>query len=259
MRMRRATWGAVCLAIVMAAPAARAQSPVAKAKQAAEETPRTRWEAGLAVGWEPSLSGGLVSAATGVVGGAPIALGDQSYGDVYGSLIHWKFYGGYMFAARSEATFAFSYAKSSAGPQAAGVGQGTGLVAQYDDLSEKLFEVGYRYHFAPLSRRLHPYAGLSAGFARIGQISGTLTTPSQSSGNVVTLPMYDNTTAGAFGLHGGVVYNVTPRLGVTGELALQWRGGLSASNALVGTGLDEIGSDSGRWSLPVLFGAVVRF
>jgi hypothetical protein len=250
---------AVCLAMGLAVPAARAQSPAAAARRAATEPPTTKWDAGISVGWDPSLSGGLVSASSGQVAGVPIALGDQSYSDVFGSMVNWRFYAGYMFSPRNEATFTFGYESASADPQAAGVGLGTGIVAQYDDFSEKLFEVGYRYHFAAVSSRVHPYAGISGGFARIGAINATLTTPSTGTAGVVTLPLYDNSTVGSLGLHGGVIYNVTGRVGITGELALRWHGGLSTSDALVGTGFDNIDKDSGRWSLPITFGALVRF
>ena len=70
---------------------------------------------------------------------------------------------------------------------------------------------------------------------------------------------YDRTAAFALGGNAGVLWQVTDRMGVYGQLGLRWMSGLSQVDDLAGTGLEGINDNSPRWTMPIVFGTRVRF
>lgn len=71
--------------------------------------------------------------------------------------------------------------------------------------------------------------------------------------------MYDGTAAFTFGVNGGALYEINPRLDVTGQLGFRYNSGLSAIDALKGTGLENVNDKSSRWTMPITFGVRVKF
>ena len=70
---------------------------------------------------------------------------------------------------------------------------------------------------------------------------------------------YDGTTAFAFGIERGALIRVHERVDVNVNLGFRYTGGLSDIDPLVGSGLEDINDDTGRWTLPLMVGIRVKF
>jgi hypothetical protein len=217
----------------------------------------TRWSASAAVGFDLTMTGDATSTVSGSLAGTPIVLGNVAFSDVYGTLARLHFSAGYRIDDQSEVLGAFSYSGGNGSRQTVGVAPGPALVGEFTGLGEKSVEVGYRYHF-PARNRWYPYATAWGGFTRAGRVNSNLSVPAVSL-TLINLPVFDDTTTGTLAIGGGVIVPVTRRVGISADASFRWRAALNGANALVGTGLEGIGGGSARWSLPVVFGAVVRF
>ena len=215
-----------------------------------------RWSASVSFSLDPSVSGALVSTASGAVGNQPLVLNAIGYGDVYGLPTRWRLGAGYMLDERSEATAAISFTSEDGSRQVVSVAPGASLVGDFSAYTERVFEVGYRYHFDTIGN-VRPFAGGTLGVARVGDINALVGVPGVSVLST-TLAVYDESTSATFSLGGGVVYPLTSRFGIVGDLALRWRGGLNGADPLVGTGLERLDKDSSRWSIPISIGGVLR-
>lgn len=216
----------------------------------------TRWSVFGSVGFESPLSGNVSSAVTGVLTGTPLVLGNVSVSDVYGSLARWHFGAGLKLTERSEILGAFSYSAGGGSRATMGVTPGLLYVGDFGDAGEKSFEMGYRYHLQPVSR-VAPYVGAWGGMVRGNAISASLTIPNDSR-PAINLPILDGSSAGVLAGGGGILVALSSRLALTADVNIRWRGALNSANVLVGTGLDNIGKDSARWSVPAVFGLLVR-
>ena len=235
-------------AVLVALPALAASQPVLD---------ETLWSVSVSAGFDPTLSGDATTTVSGTVGGTPIVLGNVGFSDVYGTLARWRLSVGYSLDDRSEVLGAFAYSTGDGSRQTVGVAPGPALVGEFTDLGEKTVEVGYRY-FLPAQERFLPHLTAWGGFTRVGRINAGLSVPAVSI-ELTNLPVFDSSTAGTLAIAGGAILPLTRRVGITADVGLRWRGALNSANALVGTGLEEIDRDSSRWSLPVMFGAVLRF
>jgi hypothetical protein len=216
----------------------------------------TRWSAFGSVGFESPLSGNLVSASTGILSGAPLVLGNVSGSEVYGTLARWHFGVGFKLTDRSELLGSFSYSAGGGSRALVGVTPGLPFVGDFDDTGEKSFEVGYRYYLSPAGRVI-PYIGAWGGMVRSGSIGAALTIPNDPR-PAINLPVLDGSSAGVLAGGGGITLPLTSRFAVLADIGFRWRGALNSANVLVGTGLDDIGQESARWSLPVVVGGLVR-
>ncbi len=216
----------------------------------------TEWVVFGSIGFDAPLSGDATSAVTGTLSGAPLVLGNVSFSEVYGTLARWEFGGGYRLDNRSEVLAKFSYSSGGGSRAAVGVTPGALYVGEFESVAEKSFQVGYRRHFGSLGP-FQPSAGGWVGFTRVNSISTTLTLPG-SSDAPINLPVLDASWAGLLGGGGGLQLPLTSRLALSADANLQWRSAINSANILVGTGLDTIGDGSARWSLPIVFGVVLR-
>jgi hypothetical protein len=216
----------------------------------------TRWSAFGAIGFEAPLSGNVASAVTGILSGSPLVLGNVSGSDVYGSLVRLHLGAGLRLTERSELLGSFSYSGGGGSRALLGVTPGPPYVGAFDDLGEKSVEIGYRYHLAPMGR-IAPYVGGWAGLTRGAAISAALTIPNDPQ-PAINLPVLDGSSAASLAGGGGILIPLSDRFALSADLNVRWRGALNSANVLVGTGLDRIGRDSARWSMPVVFGGVVR-
>jgi hypothetical protein len=242
---------ALALALVAAAPG------VAPAQV---EFADTRWSAFGAVGFETPLSGNMSAAATGRPPNLPnspqLVLGNVTGGDVYGSLARWHFGVGMRITERSELLGSFSYSGGGGSRAVIGVTPGPPYVGAFDDLGEKAFEMGYRYHLSSVGRVM-PYVGAWGGMVRATAIDTSVTIPNDPQ-PAFTLPILDASWAGTIAGGGGIIVPLSSRFALTADVNIRWRSALNSANVLVGTGLDRIGRDTARWSLPVVFGGMVR-
>lgn len=217
----------------------------------------TRWMVFGSAGFETPLSGNVSSAVTGNLPNSPqLVLGNVSGSDVYGTLARWHFGAGIRVTERSEILGSFSYSAGGGSRSVIGVTPGALYVGDFDDLGEKSFEMGYRYHLSPI-RRVTPFIGGWGGMVRSGSIGAALTIPNNPL-PAINLPILDGSSAGSVAGGGGIIVALSSRFGLIADVNVRWRGALNSANVLVGTGLDRIGQDSARWSLPVVFGGVVR-
>ena len=96
------------------------------------------------------------------------------------------------------------------------------------------------------------------GVSIISEIDGVLASPQAGLERYVT-DLYDGTAAFTFGLNGGVLYSLNERFDLNGQLGLRYNSGLSAIDALAGTGLEDVNDKSARWTMPLTFGVRVKF
>jgi Outer membrane protein beta-barrel domain len=216
------------------------------------------WSVEASVGWNFAGGGNLLSAGIGRLFDHATVIEDQSYGQVYGTGVQWNVGGGYRLSDRAEVRGELSY--QSAGARLLRIGS-TGsapLYATFDDYKAFSLDAGYRRYFADSTERLRPYGGATVGVAIIGRIDADLAAPDLNA-TLAAADFYDHSGALAFGLNGGALYALTDRLDVKGEIGLRHIGGLSAADGLAGTGLETINDNSGRWTVPLTFGARYRF
>ena len=216
----------------------------------------TQWLVFGSIGFDPPLSGSVTSAVTGTLSGAPLVLGNVSFSEVYGALARWQFGGGYRIDNRSEVLAMFAYASGGGSRALVGVTPGAPYVGEFESIGEKSFELGYRHHLGALGP-FRPYVGGWGGFVRTNAISATLTLPG-SSDPPINLPVLDASAAGVVAGGGGLLLPLTSRLALSVDANLRWRTSANSANVLVGTGLDNVGDGSARWSLPVVFGVVLH-
>jgi hypothetical protein len=233
-----------------------ASAPGVATGQTADNT----WSAEVFVGWDNPISGNIISSGIGTIIGQSAVVQSHSYGDVYGSGPRWRFTGAYRLNPRSEVLASLEYASAGAEVIEVGTVGGDPLFAQFDDYSAIGIEGGYRYYFAErgTNGRIKPYAGGLIGVDIVREIDAVLTIPRQ---NVIldATNFYDRTGSFVIGVNGGALFDVNERLAVGAEIGLRHHGGLSELEALTGTGLENINNSSGRWSLPITFGARVKF
>ena len=235
----------LALALVAVPGVARAQVELAD----------TKWSVFGAIGFDTSLSGNVTAPVTGNPPGLPeiaLVVDNVSFSEVYGSLVRWHFGVGFRLTERSEILGSFSY--SAGGGSRALIGPV--YVGAFNDLSEKAFEVGFRHQFLTAGRVI-PYVGGWGGIVRVNAIEASLTIPNDPQ-PAFTLPILDASSAGTIAGGGGIMIPVSSRFALTADVNIRWRSALNSANILVGSGLDTIGRDSGRWSVPAVFGGVVR-
>lgn len=223
-----------------------------------EQEPDYRWAFEASVGWDNSISGSLITSGIGEIGGLAAVIEEQSYDDVFGTGVQWRFGAGYMLDARQEVRGALTI--QNVGADAVQVGNlgGVPLFATFDDYTSVALDAGYRYHFGPLENRVRPYAGGTLGLAFISEMNADIAAPEVNLA-INDTNFYDGTTAFVFGVEGGALIGVHERVDINVNLGFRYTGGLSDIDPLVGSGLEDINDDSGRWTLPLMVGVRVTF
>jgi hypothetical protein len=239
-------------------------TPVAAAAPQALSSPlEHRFTVSVQFGADNSFTGNVIDGATGqTAGGVPINLHDTSYDDVYGRMSVFKAGVGWRTTPRSEAVFNFVIARS--GSETVNIGSvgaaGTvPLQVNFDDYNYWGVEGGQRLYFT--RARFTPFIGYLVGANRYDDITA----------NFVDVPLnvtpglaaqdgkfFEKAWAFSAGPTAGFLVGLGP-IEVMGELQVKYIGGLSDVDWLVEEGLRDINSKSSRWSLPILFGARVRF
>jgi len=214
------------------------------------------WSVSVNFGADNPISGNLVDGGIGTLNSMAVVVDPVSYGDVFGNGVQWRFSSGYMLWPGIEILGIVSYAVASGEPLQIGTATAP-LFADFSDRQEFGIEGGYRKYFAA-RRQWRPYAGGTLGLVFVDRIQANFTVPAV--GTVQTsADLYDNSTAFTLSAHGGVLYEITEKVGIGGELGLRWRAGLSEIDDLQGSGLEKINDNSDRWSLPFNVVARLRF
>jgi hypothetical protein len=177
---------------------------------------------------------------------------------VYGTGVQWRFGGGYLLDERNEVRAQFAYQKMGADLVDLGVAGTADLIATFADYKAYSIEGGYRRYFADTRETVRPYAGATLGVTIISEIDGVLAAPQPGLAQYAT-DFYDGTAALTFGVNGGVLYGLSDRVDVGGQVGFRYVGGLSEIDGLAGTGLEDTNDKSSRWAMPITFGVRFKF
>jgi hypothetical protein len=216
-------------------------------------------------GVDNQFSGKMIEEATGrTTGGVPINFDETTYDEVYGRMGLFKVGVGYRLTPRTEAVFNFVYSRSAAGDEAVQIGTAstnpqTPLNVNFTEYQYWGFEGGQRWFFTRV--RFTPFVGWLAGINRHQDIRGTFVgVPSSVTPGLAAQDgkFFERSWAFSLGPTGGVLIGVGP-FEVMAETQLRFLGGLSDVDWLVEEGLRDVNSESERWSVPLLFGARIRF
>jgi len=231
---------------------------LAVAAPAAAQTDDSSWNVEGAIGWDIGLSGDFLAASIGTLEGQPTIINAQSFGDVFGNGIQLQFSAGYMVDEINEVRAQFSFQSVGADVTPLGTIGSSDLVGTFDDYKAWTVEAAYRHYFAKRRERLRPYGGGTFGVAIISEIDGAFAAP-QAGITRLASDFYDGTAALSLGFNGGVLYALTERLDLNGQLGLRYNSGLSKVDAFNGTGLEGINDKSSRWTMPISVGLRYNF
>jgi hypothetical protein len=220
---------------------------------------QSSWNAEVSVGWDIGLSGDFLAAGIGTLNDIPVVFQSQPFDDVYGNGLMWQFSGGYMVDEINEVRAQVSYEHVGADVVNLGTAGAFGLVATFADYDAWTVEAGGRHYFAKRDERLRPYAGAAIGVSIIAEIDGVLASPQAGLARYAT-DFYDGTGAFMLAINGGALYALkNDRFDLHGQIGFRYNSGLSAIDALVGTGLEDVNDKSSRWTMPITFGLRVKF
>jgi hypothetical protein len=206
---------------------------------ASAQSGESSWNIEGGVGWDISLSGDFLAAGIGTLNGLPTIIQPQSFGDVYGNGVQWKFSGGYMVDEINEVRAQFSYQRAGSDVVSLGTVGGTDLIGTFDDYKAWSVEAGYRHYFAKRRERLRPYGGGTLGVSIINEIDGAFAAPQAGITRLAT-DFYDGTAALTFGVNGGVLYGLNEQIDLNAQVGFRFNSGLSQIDGLAGTDLEDI-------------------
>ena len=235
-----------------------AATGVAWAQGQAQSADESRWALEFGVGVDVDVNGNVNSGAIGRLNGLATAFLPQSYGDVYGTGIQFRFGGAYGLNRLSEVRGVFTLQSADADLVRLGDIGPSSLYSQYSDYQSFALDVGYR-RYMPLDRRdIRVYGEATIGLGFIDAINAEFAAPQA---NVVldSTDFYDQTAAFSWSFGAGVRFNIAERLDLNAQVGLRHVSGLSDVDQFVGTGLEEINNDSGRLTFPVVVGIRYRF
>jgi hypothetical protein len=238
-----------------AATALLALPTVARAQSPTVDRP---WSAEFAIGWDNSISGNINSGGIGRINNQDVVILKNRYEDVYGTGLHIKFGGGYMVDPVTELRGTFTLQSLDADLTPMGDIGTSRLYGQYDDYQSFGLDFGFRRYAFDLNRDFRPYVEGTVGLAFIDETDVVLAAPTANlAGNATDF--YDRTAAFTLGGNAGVLWQLSDRVGVFGQLGLRWVSGMSEVDGLQGTGLESINDKSSRWTMPFIVGARARF
>jgi len=249
MRIRRNVLAlAVSFCALFGVTSASAQSP----------SGASRWAIDLGVGLNPNVNGNVNSGAIGTLNGQTAAILPNSYGDVYGTGIEFRFGGGYALTEDSELRGMFHWQTADADLVRLGDYGASSLYGQYSDYKALSFDFGYRRYMPLAKSGVRVYAEASIGIADVQRINVQLAAP-QSNLVVNNTDFYDGTAAFTWGLGAGVLFPIAKNVDFNAQLGLYHVGGLADVDQFVNTGLAEINNDSARLTFPIIVGVRFRF
>jgi hypothetical protein len=248
--------GALVVASLGAAPAGAQPAPATPAT-AVEVTRDSPWSVDVGFGLDNSISGNINSSGIGRLNNQTVVVLKNSYEDVYGTGLHFRFGGGYLLNPNSEVRVTFTLQSLDAELVPLGDIGTSKLYAQYADYQSFGMDVGLR-RYADLTSKVRAYGEGTIGLAFVDETDVILVAPSTNlAGNATDF--YDKTSAFTLGANAGVLFQVAEKVGVYGQLGLRYVTGMSEVDGLAGTGLETINDKSARWTMPVIVGVRVRF
>ena len=226
----------------------------------AQVTNVSNWTIDVGVGFEPSINGNVNSGAIGTLQGQTAAILPNSFGDVYGAGIEFRFGAGYQWKEDTELRGMFIWQSADANLVRMGDLGPSSLYGQYDDYKSFALDFGVR-RYVPIGvqamRGLKAYGEGTLGIGFINEIDVLFAAPRA---NLVfdQSDFYDQTAAFTRAHTFGLTLPLADRLDVYGQIGLRHVSGLAEVDQLVGTGLDDINNDTGRLTFPVVVGVRLR-
>jgi hypothetical protein len=235
--------------------AAFAFAPVSIAQAQSTEP---RWSADIAFGIDNGISGNINSSGIGRINDQAVVVLKNTYDEVYGTGLHFRFGGGYMLDETTEAraTFTFQSLDADFVVPMGDIGV-SNLYAQYTDYQTFLLDFGLRrYMTVRPAIRLYGEGTIGLGF--VDKTDVVLVAPGA---NLIgeNNDFYDQTAAFTVGINAGALIQANDRTGVFVQLGLRFVSGMTEIDDLIGTGLDSINDKSSRWTLPFVTGVRFRF
>jgi opacity protein-like surface antigen len=250
MRIRRGCLACAVIVCVLIARAASAQTP--------SQTGESRWVVDLGFGMAPSINGNVNSGAIGTLNGLATAVLPQSYGNVYGTGIDFRFGGGYVWDDVTEFHGMFTYQSADADLVRLGDYGPSSLYAQYSDYKTLGLDLTYRRYFPIPHQIVRPYAEGGIGIGFISRINVQFAAP-QSNAIFTSTDFYDRTAAFTWTLNAGAMFRVAEHVDLNAQFGVRHVGGLAQVDQLVGTGLETINDNSARLTFPIVVGVRFRF
>ena len=224
----------------------------------AQTADESRFVLDLGVGIDFSVNGNVNSGAIGRLEGQAAAILPNSYGDVYGAGLHFKFGGGYVLNEESELRGVFTYQSADANLVRFGDIGPSSLYGQYSDYKSIGLDLGYRRYVPIPDTRLRAFGEVTLGAAFIEDINVLLSAP-QANLVIDHTDFYDSSAAFTWGINFGVLFPIATKMDLNVQFGLRGVTGLAEVDQLIGTGLDELNNDSARLTFPVVVGVRVRF
>jgi hypothetical protein len=216
-----------------------------------------RWSADFAIGFDNGISGNINSSGIGRIDNQVVVILKNSYENVYGTGLHIRFGGGYMINEVTEVRATFIYQSLNADLTPMGDIGSSKLYGQYDKYQMFGLDAGFR-RYVDVTTDVRAYGEGTVGLGFIDELDVFLVAPTTNLADRAT-DFYDRTAAFTLGGNVGVLWQVSDRVGVFGQLGLRFVTGMSAVDGLVGTGLEKINDNSSRWTVPLVVGVRTRF
>jgi hypothetical protein len=244
----------VMAGVAAAVTLATATTAGAQTSADASESP---WSVDVAFGLDNSISGNINSSGIGTINNQAVVILKNSYENVYGTGLHFRFGGGYMIDDITEVRVTFTFQSLDADLTPLGDIGASKLYGQYADYQSFGMDAGFR-RYVDLTPKVRAYGEGTLGIAFVDETDVVLVAPTANlSGNATDF--YDRTAAFTLGGNAGVLVQLTDKVGVYGQLGLRYVTGMSAVDGLAGTGLETINDKSARWTVPFIGGVRVRF
>jgi len=227
---------------------------------ASAQTPTcaARWAIDVGTGLEPSINGNVNSGAIGVYQGQTTAILPNSYGNVYGTGIEFRFGGAYALNHDTEIRGMFIWQSADADLVRLGDFGQSSLYGQYSDYKSFGLDVGLRRYMPLSSSSARAYAEATIGIADVNRINVQFAAP-QSQLIANTNDFYDGTAAFTWSFGVGVLFPIASQVDFNAQLGLRHVGGLAQVDQFVGTGLADINDNSARLTFPIVVGVRFRF
>ena len=242
------------LIVIAAASTAHAQTPASKPQVRA---PEQRWSVDFALGFDNSISGNINSSAIGSLNGQTTVILKNKYEDVYGTGLHLRFGGGYMWRENQEFRVSFTLQQLDADLVELGEYGASTLYGQFDDYESFSLDLGFR-QYMPLRGTLRAYGEGLLGLGFISETDVVLAAPQANLVDDAT-DFYDRTAAFTLGVNVGLMGEVRKNFDAFGQIGLRFVTGMAQPDNLFGSGLEEINDNSSRWAIPFSVGVRFRF
>ena len=232
-----------------------ASAAYAQAASAPADSLEGTWSLDVAFGWDNGIAGNINSSGIGTLNNQSVVVTANTFEEVYGTGLHFRFGGGYMLTDRLELRGTLSLQSLDADLTRMGDYGASNLYGQYEDYQSFGLDMGLR-HYHRVSPKLRGYGEATIGIGFIDETDVFLSAPAADFAGRAN-DFYDRTAAFAFGINAGLLYQTHERVGIYGQVGLRWMTGMTPIDGLEGTGLETINDKSARTTFPFLIG--VRF